>query len=168
MEALSFGWPLPVPSGSPRIRTLGDRKAGPRNRDRPERPARDCGPAEFVAGAPTGAIGHTLGIQPTTCRFSGNSAAGTHSWRADQQPDCPDALDGDQCVYVQALRLREIQRDRGPSPLYLPSMPLIRGRSPPHKIPANPDKQIGAPGFEPGTSPTRIMGETWAADGKAL
>jgi DNA-binding NarL/FixJ family response regulator len=36
--------------------------------------------------------------------------------------------------------LREIHRDRGASPLYLPSMTLIGGRSPPHKIPANPYK----------------------------
>ena len=47
-------------------------------------------------------------------------------------------------------------------------MTLMRGRSPPHKLPANPHKYIGAPGFEPGTSPTRIMGEIRTSVGKAL
>src|ERR1700733_6826310 len=39
-------------------------------------------------------------------------------------------------------------------------MPLIRDRSPPHKSPANTNKSIGAPGFEPGTSPTRTVRAT--------
>jgi hypothetical protein len=54
-----------------------------------------------------------------------------------------------------------------PTP-YLLSMRIESRPGTRRKVPANKGVSIGAPGFEPGTSPTRIMGEIRPADGKAL
>ena len=120
-------------------------------------------PARRRAGPRTSsasAIGHTLGIQPPTCstataknhRFSWDFcgrapvlAGGSATWPTPTPRRATKSGQG------QVLRLREVQRDRGPSRLYLTSVPLTRDRSPPNKIPANhTTKQSGRPDLNRG------------------
>jgi hypothetical protein len=63
-------------------------------------------------------------------------------------------------LHLQALRRRN-QRDRNASPLYLPSMRIDSRPDIRPTVPAKRRLLIGAPGFEPGTSPTRITGESY-------